>query len=203
MNREPVIAKLRGPPMAAKAGRPVGAFTLLELLVVIVVIALLVSILMPSLKAAKELARQAVCMSNQHQIGLALCYYVSDDGDGHYPPAPSSASDSLMFRVYIGPRSSGHTGYDDGWFGLGLLFSAGILDTERLLYCPSQKTPWFTYPHGWDEVTFSGRHHRFISYLYRLCEQTLPDPGGGIFGQLHRMSAGTSPSRLALSAESL
>lgn len=55
-------------------------FTLIELLVVIAIISLLVSILLPSLTKAKELARRAVCASNLHQIGTGLAMYQSEEG---------------------------------------------------------------------------------------------------------------------------
>lgn len=55
--------------------RPVGAFTLIEVLVVVAIIALLVAILLPSLANAREQARAGVCASNMKQaIGGALTY---------------------------------------------------------------------------------------------------------------------------------
>jgi prepilin-type N-terminal cleavage/methylation domain-containing protein/prepilin-type processing-associated H-X9-DG protein len=53
-------------------------FTLIELLVVIAIIALLMAIIMPSLRAAKELASGAVCVSNQRQLTLAWIAYADD-----------------------------------------------------------------------------------------------------------------------------
>lgn len=50
-------------------------FTLLELLVVVAIIALLISILMPSLAAARDSSKRAVCMANLHSIGLGLHAY--------------------------------------------------------------------------------------------------------------------------------
>jgi len=61
------------------------AFTLIELLVVNAIIALLVSILLPSLKTAKELARQVVCLSNNKQVGVLFAYY-AEDNKGLVPP---------------------------------------------------------------------------------------------------------------------
>lgn len=53
-----------------------GGFTLIELLVVVAIIALLVSILLPSLSSARKHAKTVVCGSNMHHIGLAMANYL-------------------------------------------------------------------------------------------------------------------------------
>ncbi|MEM6751157.1 MAG: prepilin-type N-terminal cleavage/methylation domain-containing protein [Planctomycetota bacterium] len=53
-------------------------FTLIELLVVIAIIALLIGILLPVLSSARSTARQAVCGSNQRQLGIAHASYAND-----------------------------------------------------------------------------------------------------------------------------
>lgn len=53
-------------------------FTLIELLVVIAIIAILAAILFPVFARAREKARQASCLSNQKQMGLAYTMYAQD-----------------------------------------------------------------------------------------------------------------------------
>lgn len=55
-----------------------GAFTLVELLVVIAIIAILAAILFPVFSQARAKARQAQCMSNMRQLGLAVTLYLND-----------------------------------------------------------------------------------------------------------------------------
>jgi len=68
--------------------RPQTAFTLVELLVVIAVIAVLAALLFPALGKAKESARQTQCASNLRQIALAARLYVDEHND-RFPSQPS------------------------------------------------------------------------------------------------------------------
>jgi prepilin-type N-terminal cleavage/methylation domain-containing protein/prepilin-type processing-associated H-X9-DG protein len=63
-----------------------GAFTLVELLVVVSIIALLIAILLPSLKKARKQARDVVCKSNLKSIGVAFTMY-AESYKGVWPPA--------------------------------------------------------------------------------------------------------------------
>ena len=56
-------------------------FTLIELLVVIAIIGALASLILPVLARAQRSARSVACLSNLHQIGLALDLYVQENRD--------------------------------------------------------------------------------------------------------------------------
>jgi prepilin-type N-terminal cleavage/methylation domain-containing protein/prepilin-type processing-associated H-X9-DG protein len=55
-------------------------FTLIELLVVVAIMALLISILLPSLSAARAEARATVCATNQRHVGTAVAIYLNREG---------------------------------------------------------------------------------------------------------------------------
>ncbi len=111
------------------------AFTLIELLVVVSIIALLISILLPSLNAAREQAKTVRCAANLKGIGLALKYTVDDYG------------------VYIGyddgataPSDPGHRNPRmNNWGVMGtwidVLFTLKYLGDVNAAYCPKDARP--------------------------------------------------------------
>lgn len=111
-------------------------FTLIELLVVVAIIALLVSILLPSLARARELARRTVCGTRMKGIGLAAEMYTSEFG---VYPGMFGQMDSFPWNGYVAANRC------DYWFGrLSPYMSKvdfGGLNTERVgtnyFRCPS------------------------------------------------------------------
>ena len=77
-------------------------FTLIELLVVIAIIAILAAILFPVFAQAREKARQASCISNNKQVGLAILQYVQDY-DEQFPSGRSvNAANTTAIPAGIG-----------------------------------------------------------------------------------------------------
>ena len=106
------------PASAAGTSRRRDGFTLIELLVVIAIIAILASMLLPTLARSKENAKRASCVSNVKQISMAMKMYV-DDNNGRYPPRmpdpeagapyPCKPCRTVDWRQYTLPYLTGTT----------------------------------------------------------------------------------------------
>src|SRR5438067_151044 len=92
------------------------AFTLIELLIVIAIIAILAAILFPAFAQAREKARQTACLSNLHQIGLGTLMYAQD-------------YDENIVHTELG----GDTGQEYFWGDM----LAPYLKNHDILACPS------------------------------------------------------------------
>lgn len=66
-------------------GRQPKAFTLIELLIVIAIIAILAAMLLPSLSSAKESAKRISCLSDIRQLGMANMMFADDNEERYYP----------------------------------------------------------------------------------------------------------------------
>lgn len=114
-------------------------FTLIELLVVMAIISLLVSILLPSLTKARDLARQTVCFSNLKHIGLAVMLYV-DEYDGYIvPPQYPSVVNPVWFA---NPAILSYLQME-GVTSAGLVAEGGIYD------CPSSEYGYYMKNYNW------------------------------------------------------
>jgi len=175
-------------------------FTLVELLVVIGIIALLISILLPALNAAKERANRVKCSSNLRQIGQGLLLYANDN-KGIYPrtPANNQATFTCFTPASAGQGTdpfgtSGQPNVNDVTASLFLLIRNADINPE-VFVCPSSnqekdtllgKSPML-------RVNFSGQQN--LSYSY-----TTPFPGDTGVATGYKLN-GNVPADFAIAAD--
>lgn len=110
---------------------PARAFTLVELLIAVAIIAILASLLLPALSSAKSKAQSAKCKNNLRQIGIGTSLYVQDYGAyPHRWAASLGSSWAGQIRPYLA------TGND--WGGLAIRdIAKGVPNT--VMHCPTAK----------------------------------------------------------------
>ncbi|HEV7300136.1 MAG TPA: prepilin-type N-terminal cleavage/methylation domain-containing protein [Tepidisphaeraceae bacterium] len=110
------------------------AFTLVELLVVIGIIALLISILLPALKKAQQSAQSVACASNMRQVGMAMIMY-SSEHKSRFPSARwnAGADSDVPLSSYF-EKISRYMGIPDGEVG-----EAPKLRAKGAQICPSME----------------------------------------------------------------
>ncbi len=122
-------------------------FTLIELLVVIAIIAILAAVLFPVFSQAREKARQAACLSNQKQIGLAFLQY-AQDYDERFP---------WFYNNKQGTSQS--VNYGPGAWALGYWFNNlhPYIKSWEMFKCPSKSGAKMgdrpVHPFGGEELT--------------------------------------------------
>lgn len=125
------------------------AFTLIELLVTLGITMLLLGLLMPAVRAAREQANRIECSSNLHQIGLGIAMYGSSNDDRLpetvYARGAGLPSEMIAANVVMADPLPPGLGAEqvfqneEGWRWDGLGILAGRLNyvAPRTLYCPS------------------------------------------------------------------
>jgi len=176
------------------------AFTLVELLVVISIIAVLLTVLVPALQVAKQQAQGALCLA--HQRGLAVAYVMyTDDNDGQlvgsYATMPGTASPfaspwvcppMLADGTYFGRGSGSGEGGDpatleDRLRGIreGKFFP--YAESTDIYHCPSDKRMY--------EGTYIGDSQVYKLYISYGLQSGL---SSGATGAVSRLSGVARPS---------
>jgi len=117
------------------------AFTLVELLVVVAVLAILMGLLMPALAQARHYARRTVCSSNLHQVSMAIHIYAEDFQDTiPFGPEGRPVTGSNFYTV-TGNVTSLLSLEDGAPVGLGLLLKDYLSEQPKVLFCPGADQP--------------------------------------------------------------
>ena len=91
------------------------AFTLIEMLVVIAIIATLAGLLLPVLVSVREQSRRTACLNNLNQVGKGLATYCVNS-KGYFPCHPAYGAPPGGFRLISRGRHRWLGWWDDGWY---------------------------------------------------------------------------------------
>ncbi len=154
------------------------AFTLIEVLVVVAIIALLVSILIPTLKRAKEQAHRAACAAQLHQVMFGVFSYANDNkGDGPMRgwftytvaerPREALGWGGQPSRLLDPQGTLGTNGHL--LVNLGMLWPRWIGREHKALYCPSQNNIRDNPGSGWPAAFKSWQQYYWVYAGYNYC----------------------------------
>lgn len=134
------------------------AFTLIELLIVIVIISILAAMLLPALKNARDMAKRSVCAGNMKQLGLTIGMYIND------------------YSYYLPGQTNGGA-YDSVKWSTSLFDGNYVPMNQELFKCPDDQVKYYSFDNSYfynyasnagDYATQNaGLHERYTPFRIR------------------------------------
>ncbi len=153
------------------------AFTLVELLVTIAIVAVLASLLLPALGSAKARSRRVSCLSNLRQICFAFALYLPDSADRF--PDRRDLKDALGYRPWSTWPPSDPRG---GWAGVVL---SNLLRADTVWACPEMATsPLRLQPQCAQEFRADNTNAIVVYWLWRFDRKDDPVPLDNFWGKV-------------------
>ena len=146
------------------------AFSLVEIIVVLAILAILLTFLMPGLGKARAQARMVQCASQMHQIGIATQMYLSDN-ENYY--SPKKYQGGVYYRgegFKERPKSAylyGDASYK-GWYAFNVYLDYQYLNNTDTFMCPSSSRS--------GEAAFT----RDMTFNWEICNEA---NGGTVYGR--------------------
>ncbi len=138
------------------------AFTLVELLVVISIIAVLIALLLPALQSARATVREVTCNASLRQIGLVWRYYTGDHNGG-WPLMQWRAGGSVYDKWNTFEKRGLEVALDPYYTEEVVL---GKTDTRPIWICPQREQIDSTLH---DDNSYTGLHYHFLhNVVYRI-----------------------------------
>lgn len=138
------------------------AFSLIELLVVMGIIAVLIGLLFPVISRAREASHRSACLSNLRQLGQAFIMYANLSHD-HVPLGHIADEYQWDYTLNYATSSAAFVTH------IGVLRDAHLLDAPQAFFCPSETDPQWQFAtdaNPWPFVTVpsAAAHHTRIGY---------------------------------------
>lgn len=162
------------------AGRRLDAFTLIEVLVVVAILALLIAVLLPSLNAAKRRAKVAVCAAQVGQICKGYSIYAAENR-GWYPNRRVIDANFVQMNRIARPDMR------------RFLYNVAASKQAGVLWCPLLSSDYYLQPKFSEQALMDDEDRNLWSKVYFVCDFGNPRPVSYMLG--YNILAGMQPDQ--------